>query len=286
MAQAQPEQSAREYKTLRLPYPRLAESSFFSGDTEIPLVTDEALFACCKTRIAFTMRKGGLSKGAYGQLNLYYGVGDESAVVDENRRMLIDAVGAGRVADSLISPKQVHGITCIEVGDIEETKRRAQEGADGITCAIPNVPVLLCSADCVIVVLVAPTGAFAVVHAGWRGALASIAGIGLTQLVKATGCLPSEINCYIGPHIEACCYEVDSGLLKDFVSEFGNECNAGDRHLDLTAAVTCSLVRAGANRKRIAKTGYCTSCDNDLFFSYRAQDGICGRHGAIAFWRE
>lgn len=36
-----------------------------------------------------------------------------------------------------------------------------------------NVPVLLCFADCVPVVLVAP-GGFAVVHSGWKGTIARI----------------------------------------------------------------------------------------------------------------
>ncbi len=286
MAEALSEQGAKEYRTLRLPYPRLAESSFIAAKTEIPVITDEALFEACGTRIAFTTRKGGVSQGAYGELNLFYGIGDNPSAVQENRRLLCDALGAGQDADSLIVPKQVHGTVCVEVGDIEETKQLVQEGADGVICTSPDVPVLLCSGDCIVMILVAPTGGFAVVHAGWRGALASIAEIGLGQLVKATGCLASDINCYIGPHIDACCYEVDSELLKSFVSQFGSECDAGNNHLDLAAAVTCSLMRAGADKKRIAKTGFCTSCHNDSFYSYRAQDGTCGRHGAFAFWRE
>ncbi len=285
MAKALSEQE-KEYRTLRLPYPRLAESSFLSGKTEIPVITDETLYTACGTRIAFTTRAGGVSQGAYAELNLFYGVGDDPVAIEENRRMLCDALGAAREYDSLITPKQVHGNTCIEVGDIERTKRHGQDGADGVICTLCDVPVLLCSGDCVVMVLVAPTGAFAVVHAGWRGAIAHIVENGLRQLSRATGCLSSEINCYIGPHIGACCYEVDSALLQRFVSEFGDECDAGNSHLDLKAAVTCSLMRAGADRKRIANTGYCTSCQSEKFFSFRAQGGTCGRHGAFAFLRE
>ena len=285
MVQAQPEQNVREYRTLCLPYPRLTESSFLSGNAEISVFTDEALYEACGTRIAFSTRRGGLSHGAYGQLNLGLEYGDDRATVEENRRILCDALGAGYAFDLLVSPRQVHGCAFIEVGDNKTARSSAKKEADGVICTTPNIPALLISADCVLVTLVAPTGNFALIHSGWRGSIASIAGVGLEHLVKATDCLASEINCYIGPHIEACCYEVDSELLKGFVSEYGSACDAGDSHLDLASAVTCSLVRAGADRKRIAKTGYCTSCHNDMFFSYRAQGGTCGRHGAFAFWR-
>ena len=108
MAKALSEQE-KEYRTLRLPYPRLAESSFLSGKTEIPVITDETLYTACGTRIAFTTRAGGVSQGAYAELNLFYGVGDDPVAIEENRRMLCEALGAARAYDSLITPKQVHG---------------------------------------------------------------------------------------------------------------------------------------------------------------------------------
>ena len=145
---------------------------------------------------------------------------------------------------------------------------------------------LLCFADCVPVVLVAPDGSFAVVHSGWRGSIASIAGLGLRELQKATCCSISEINCYIGPHIGSCCYEVADELIMQFVAQFGDACDAGEGHLDLATAVTASLLRAGANEQRIAHSGSCTACHHEEYYSYRADAGITGRHAAFAIREE
>ena len=57
---------------LRLPLPRLTENSFSAGDSMLRVLTDDALFAACGTRIAFTTRAGGVSEGPYAGLNLSY----------------------------------------------------------------------------------------------------------------------------------------------------------------------------------------------------------------------
>ena len=120
-------------------------------------------------------------------------------------------------------------------------------------------------------------------HAGWRGAIADIAGIGLRKLAEQASCSPADCNCYIGPHIGGCCYEVSRELLDRFVDEYGPDCDAGSRRLDLSAAVSASLVRAGADAARIADARLCTQCNTVLLYSYRAEDGVTGRHGAFAY---
>lgn len=272
--------------TLCLPLPRLAESSASTPETTLSIFTDDAVYESCGTRIAFTTRAGGMSAPPYAALNLSYAVGDEEAAVDANRRLLCEALGARDCADRLVWPQQVHGVDVLEVNDAQTAQVRAQEGVDGVVCVQPDVPVLLCFADCVPVILVAPGGAFAVLHAGWRGALGGIPEIGLEKLAKATSCQISDINCYIGPHIGKCCYEVGSGILKQFVAKYGMDCDAGENHLDLSGAVIASLRRVGASSERIVDVQICTSCSTDRFFSHRAENGLTGRHGAFALRKE
>lgn len=276
----------RATKNLRLPLPQLAEIPFCTADTELRVLSDDALFAKCGTRIAFTARAGGVSEGPYAGLNLSYSVGDDAGRVDANRRLLCAALGANNYIDSLISPSQVHGSDFIEIRQIVESQQKAADGADGIVCVQPEVPVLLCFADCVPVILVAPGGSFAVIHSGWRGSIAGIAGMGLRKLQLAAQCAATDINCYIGPHIGSCCYEVSAELVGQFVAEFGKSCDAADNHLDLSAAVFASLKRAGAATDRIADAGLCTSCHHDAYYSYRADAGVTGRHGAFAIRKE
>ena len=53
--------------------------------------------------------------------------------------------------------------------EVARVQRAAAEGADGIIVSAHEVGALLCFADCMPVIIVLPTGRFAVVHAGWRG---------------------------------------------------------------------------------------------------------------------
>lgn len=137
--------------------------SFCAADAELCVLSDEALFATCGARIAFTTRAGGVSEGSYAGLNLSYSVGDDAGCVDTNRRLLCAALDADNCIESLISPLQVHGSDFIEIRQIVESQQKSAGEADGVVCMQSEVPVLLCFADCVPVILVAPDGSFAVI---------------------------------------------------------------------------------------------------------------------------
>ena len=277
--------------TSELPAPRLSEVESFG----VSYLTDEALFRACGTRIAFTLRTGGVSQGPYEGLNLGSHVGDDPAAVAENRRMLCEALGGGTHLADLAVPNQVHGehIACLaglEGADAlpDEVADELAQGCDAIVCLDARRPVALCFADCTPVIIVAPTGAFAVAHAGWRGAIASLPGKAAADLAAKAGVDVASLNAYVGPHIGACCYEVSQELLDRFVARFGPECDAGERHLSLSAAVFASLIEAGVDSARITDvlsdpTGFgCTQCAFTRYYSYRASGGVTGRHSAAA----
>lgn len=134
--------------------------------------------ATSDVRFAFTERAGGVSEDAYSSLNLGSHVGDDPFAVQENRRRALEAMGAAECKHNLLIPNQVHGDHIVAVAsngadDLEDVREQIAEGCDAIVCTARNVPVLLCFADCVPVVLVAP-GGFAVVHSGWKGTIARI----------------------------------------------------------------------------------------------------------------
>lgn len=236
---------------------------------------------------AFTERTGGVSRGEYASLNLGDACGDDPTCVAENRRRALAALGAEECVEALVNPKQVHGdhVVVVRSGEGEElaaAQREARAGADAIVCTAPGVPVLLCYADCVPVVLVA-SHAFAVVHSGWRGTIVRIAAKALGVLTSEAGCEPSSVRTYLGPHIGASDYEVSSELVARFRGEFGDIIEPSYRHLDLGAAIVRTLCDAGVPREGIVDAGVSTASTTDRFFSYRAEGGRCGRHGALAF---
>ena len=148
-------------------------------------------------RFAFTERVGGVSEDAYSSLNLGSHVGDDPFAVQENRRRALEAMGAAECEHNLV-PNQIHGdhivaVTSNGADDLEDVREQIAEGCDAIVCTAHNVPVLLCFADCVPVVLVAP-GGFAVVHSGWKGTIARISAKACQALCDAAGCDASDVS--------------------------------------------------------------------------------------------
>ncbi len=321
-----------------LPLPKLSRGRFVHGlavevgQDHIFAWTDEALFNACGVRIAFTERTGGASQPPYDSLNLkvpgYSDTLDEPSSPDKfvttNRRILTSALGCEGIP--LISPNQVHKDTVVSVvssaeASIARAMSEAAAGADAVLVDCTGLAALLCFADCVPLVFVAPTGAFAVVHCGWRGVAIHLAQKAFTQLVSQASYLPEDINVYLGAYIHQECFEVSEDTAAIFVREFGAgvvqesvqelaqnpeqdqvqnpELNPeqvqvqnpvqngqGAYHVDLGAALRQDLIKVGASENRIADLNICCMCHDDQFFSYRKSAGVCGRHGAFAFQKD
>ena len=107
------------------------------------------------------------------------------------------------------------------------------------------------------------------VHSGWRGTLAGIAG----KAVRSMG--EKGIVAYIGPSIRGCCYEVSEELAERFAATFGEDVASG-RYLSLPAAIRVDLERSGV--EEIHDLGLCSGCRPDLFYSHRKQGPFTGRN--------
>lgn len=272
--------SSHESATLDMPFPRLSEGRFSS----CTIITDDALYDATGVRIAFTQRTGGASLPPYDSLNLGGHVGDDPAHVAQNRRSLLEALGAASA--SWIQPHQVHGdviVTCRDARDAQACAEQASQGADGVIVACPDTAAILCFADCVPVIVAAPTGAFAVVHAGWRGVVARIAEKAVARLCEAEGVEPARLNVYIGPHIRSCHFEVGEEVARVFADEFGEEVVMPGPFVDMAEALRIGLEACGVRAERIVDARACTMCDaGQRYYSYRASGGRCGRHAAAA----
>lgn len=237
----------------------------------------------------FTERAGGVSPAPYDSLNLGGRVGDDPARVAENRRRVLEALGIEDALPNLIEPHQVHGARVLTVSsadpaDLALLRRDAARGCDGVVCTAPGVPVLLCFADCVPIVLTAPRG-FAVLHSGWRGTYARIASVGARALAEAAGCDMAQVRAFIGPHILGDEYEVSPELMERFAREFSCVDASSGRLLDLSACIVEALAAAGVPAGNVLDTALSTMSLPGRFFSYRASGGRCGRHAAVACLR-
>ncbi len=256
--------------------------------------------------VAFSERGGGVSAPPFAALNLAGHVGDDPRSVDENRTRLLHALGLSGLRDRLTTAKQVHGSHVAIVGDGGACAGAGAfvssgaggsvppvPGADALITAEEATPLLLCFADCVPVVLVAeghgwmgrsgrPRFSVAIVHAGWRGALAGIVGRAARMLIDSMCTGDVWLRAYVGAHIGPCHYEVDHAIVSQFVNTFGTVARAESGGLDLGAVVSASLTDAGVDPCSITSLGTCTAEATDRFFSHRAESGRTGRHAALA----
>lgn len=272
---------------MRTRHPDVSPSLSRKTSGRLALWTDDAL-AQWGARIAFTERVGGVSGGAYSSLNLAPHVGDEPSRVDENRLLALDALELAAFRASLTAAEQVHGSLGAIVdrensgaGAYAAAGRKPLEGVDALITSEPEIPLLLCFADCVPVILVGMGAArgVAVVHAGWRGIAAGIISESADALRRHTKAAPQSILAYIGPHIMSCHYEVGPEVLTAFGVP---DTFAGVRgRFDLAREVSAELERAGVPSDNRVVLDHCTAENTDRFFSHRAE-GLTGRQGAIA----
>jgi YfiH family protein len=230
--------------------------------------------------VAFTERSGGISRGAFGELNLGLRTEDDPALVARNRALACATLGIRPFACG----EQVHGARVERVGLRRagagfSDPAGAVTGADGLVASSRRVPLSVLVADCVPVALVAPSqGAFAVVHAGWRGIASGI----VPTAVRRVGD-PSEVRAMIGPSIGVDHYEVGDDVARA-VSTAAQEGarvrrSGGRLYLDLPGTVERILGQVGV--RAIERASECTACLPDRFFSHR-RDGRTGRQALIA----
>lgn len=215
-------------------------------------------------KAAFSTRLGGVSEAPFDSLNLGLLTDDALEAVEENRRRLAAALGFE--PEQIAFARQVHGTRLIE-----QPAEFAE--ADGHVLRQPGTAALVFTADCLPVAVAGPKGV-AMLHAGWRGLVGGILAAG-AEAVEAT-------SAAIGPGIGPCCYEVGEEVLEAF-SDLG-EGIADGRMLDLPEVARRQLAAAGV--ERVESAGLCTSCDAELFFSHRRDEGRTGRQGGIAWMEE
>lgn len=217
--------------------------------------------------VVFSTREGGVSEGPYASLNLGRLTGDDVERVDENRRLLCAEIGAD--AERLALNRQVHSTLVHRA----EPGARGEPG-DGLWTDEPGQPILAMAADCLPIALARTEGkpAVAVLHAGWRGLLAGIVGIG-------TETLAGPLQAAIGPAIGPCCYEVGEEVSTPFAKTFGADLVHG-RRLDLWSAAERSLNAAGVDD--VLRIDLCTFCNPKRLFSHRRTGKPRGVQGVIA----
>jgi polyphenol oxidase len=188
---------------------------------------------------------------------------------------------------------QVHGADVRVVKTAAEAKPAENDRGDTIFCDVivsraRGVLAGVKTADCVPILLGDPvTGAFAAVHAGWRGTLATAVIVAVKRLTREYDARPENLRAAIGASAGACCYEVGSDVIEAFTSKFSDgetlftPTRPGHALVDLLKANREQLISTGVNPERIHIAPICTMCRTDLFFSYRKEKSLHGKVGRL-----
>jgi len=238
----------------------------------------------------FSTRGGGVSPMLHDALNLAGFNEDTAENILENRSRFLKLFEGEW---SLAGCWQVHGADIRMVREPSQAQPRPYATGDDDRCdaLVSNLHHTLLgvkTADCVPLLMGDPrTGAFAAVHAGWRGTLASIGTHAVKQLQLEYGVRPEDLRVAIGPSAGPCCYEVGIDVINAFKAKFEDADDLftprreGHALIDLLEANRRQLLSVGVVAERIHLSPLCTMCRTDLFFSYRREKSLHGKVGRL-----
>lgn len=242
--------------------------------------------------IAFTDRHGGVSQPPYDSLNLGRSDLDEPAAVVENLRRVRHALSPQQPVTALVTVAQVHGVDQVEVtresltdwdddstvGDAVPGRPRLRR-ADALVTDVPGAALAIRVADCLPVLLAAPSvGLVAAAHAGRVGLADGILPSLVDRVRRRAGSAP--LTAWIGPSVCGACYEVPAALRDEVaarVHAVAATTSWGTPSLDLAAGAEAQLTDLGVTTQRIDR---CTRTDPDLF-SHRRDGDASGRQCGI-----
>jgi YfiH family protein len=175
-----------------------------------------------------------------------------------NRGALFRELGLD--TDFVFGLKQVHSQDVLVV----DRDNPPLVAADGMVTGDNNVALTVTVADCLPVFLFdTKSGAFALVHSGWKGT--GIASNAVKLMKERFGTVAGNVAAVLGPCIGSCCYKVDEERASAFEKAFGGEAvrkDGGDFFLDLKGANIKLLSDAGV--ENIAVCNDCTFTDKRL----------------------
>jgi YfiH family protein len=224
-----------------------------STPAPIPLREKVEAFAAIGVEAFITTR----AAGDYG-----LGEGDPPADAVARWNALHDEFAA--IAPRLVSARQIHGDNILEHGAGAAGWTR-YDGADGHITKANGVACVVTVADCVPVFIAHPSGAVALLHAGWRGTAAKIVQKGIARMVDR-GLDAADLRIHLGPAICGRCYQVGP----DVFEQLTGWQTVRNRNVELRALLAEQAKEVGV--RQLTASPHCTKCDNDRFFSHRAGD--------------
>ncbi len=230
----------------------------------------------------FTTRHGGISKLPYESNNLAFHVGDDAETVIQNHKRLAQEMGYDYT--NLVHMRQVHSDNVVivdpELHDFEHPPE-----CDALITDKPGIPLMVMTADCTPVLFFDPVqNVIAVAHAGRAGAIMGIVPKTIEKMCTHYKSRKDDIVVVLGPSIGGCCYEVGETIGKEIL-ESPNAFAVIQRDekyfLEVNAIIHMQLEDIGILQSHIDDLNICNACENETYFSYRADRQKTGRIAGV-----
>ncbi len=190
--------------------------------------------------------------------------------------------------EKLIQPNQQHTDNILLLKDrfIDFDKN---EPIDGVITNIPNIPIMLVFADCIpVMIFDNKNNVMSIVHAGWKGTAKKIVQKAVKTMKDEFNSDTKDISAIIGAGITGKNYETSPNnidiLLMTIDNKYVNDVLIAEKNIDLKLLNAIQLKEIGIDNIDICP--FCTYDNNDLFYSYRKENKITGRHALIGMLKE
>jgi len=212
--------------------------------------------------------------------NLAFHVDDEKIKVIQNHKDLAKELGYD--VESLVHMKQVHKTQVQVINDSHNFY--TPPTCDALITNKRNTPLMVMVADCSPILLYdAKKEVIAVVHAGRAGAFRNIISSTLKNFRKNFNSKPEDIFVSVGASIQSCCYEVGEEIVqeaKELNLEYAIIKGDNSYFLDISVILKKQLKNENIPQNNIEFSDECNCCNDDKYFSYRAQKNT-GRFAGI-----
>ena len=225
--------------------------------------------------------------------------------VEQNKKLVCDGLNIPYA--NLFIPEQTHSDN-VGIAKSKMQNAKCFKNTDALITVDTEIAIALNFADCVPLIFYDPVKNIAAcAHAGWRGTEAKIGVKTVQKMVECFDSAPQNIIALIGPSIGQCCFDVKDDVNKRLLKSinvvgqfevpptsnpppqggresnksptyFPNQC-CDKNHIDLKILNKIQLLAIGLEKIDVCE--YCTSCQTELFYSYRKEKGHTARHSAI-----
>ena len=171
--------------------------------------------------------------------------------------------------DHIARFKQIHSDILVPVSSVEQVQTLAQQPlqeADGWILSGKSTGAAILTADCVpLIVWDENAQVIGLSHCGWRGVAAGLP-VQTVRKMHAAGA-KGKISAWVGPHIQACCFEVQDDVATQFPRSL--QIRDGKQFVNLNHEILYQLLQEGLKKEEIVFSEHCTCCEPENFFSYR-----------------